>query len=137
MNDYIPSSPFFFRLIKRAMVFLIGLLLLLALLIPAPLQEPGNLTRAPNPAKAAWFLLWTQELVSYSKYLVYVIMLAGLYFLLLPYLAGTPEAEKAQWLPKDQHWINILTLIFFLAISALTVIAMFFRGANWAFVSLL
>lgn len=134
MNDYIPSSPFFFGLIKRAMAILVGLLFLLALLIPAPLQEPGDLAGAPNPAKAAWFLLWTQELVGHSKYLVYVIMLVGLYFLLLPYLPGSPEAKRAQWLPKDQLWVNIVTLTTFLGILFLTIIAMFFRGENWAFV---
>ncbi|MBL7179629.1 MAG: cytochrome B6 [Desulfobacterales bacterium] len=116
------------------MAILVGLLLLLALVIPAPLQEPGDLAAVPNPAKAAWFLLWTQELMGYSKYLVYVIMLVGLYFLLLPYLPGSPEAKRAQWLPKDQLWVSIVTLVAFLGLLFLTVIAMFFRGENWAFV---
>ena len=123
-------------MIKRALVLLIGVLLLLAFIVPAPLQNPGNLEKSPNPAKAAWFFLWIQELVSYSTHLFYVIMLAGLGFFLLPYLPGISEAKQAKWLPKDQQWINIVTLIIFLVISALTIIAMFFRGGNWAFVSL-
>jgi amino acid transporter len=123
-------------MIKRALVLLIGVLLLLAFIVPAPLQNPGNLEKSPNPAKAAWFFLWTQELVSYSTHLIYVIMLVGLGFFLLPYLPGISEAKQAKWLPKDQQWINIVTLIIFLVISALTIIAMFFRGGNWAFVSL-
>jgi amino acid transporter len=136
VKDYIPTSPFLFRMIKRALVLLIGVLLLLAFIVPAPLQNPGNLEKSPNPAKAAWFFLWTQELVSYSTHLIYVIMLVGLGFFLLPYLPGISEAKQAKWLPKDQQWINIVTLIIFLVISALTIIAMFFRGGNWAFVSL-
>ena len=136
MKDYIPTSPFLFRMIKRALVLLIGVLLLLAFIVPAPLQNPGNLEKSPNPAKAAWFFLWIQELVSYSTHLFYVIMLVGLSFFLLPYLPGISEAKQAKWLPKDQQWINIVTLIIFLVISALTIIAMFFRGGNWAFVSL-
>lgn len=136
MKDYIPTSPFLFRMIKRALVLLIGVLLLLAFIVPAPLQNPGNLEKSPNPAKAAWFFLWIQELVSYSTHLIYVIMLVGLGFFLLPYLPGISEAKQAKWLPKDQQWINIVTLIIFLVISALTIIAMFFRGGNWAFVSL-
>lgn len=123
-------------MIKRALVLLIGVLLLLAFIVPAPLQNPGNLEKSPNPAKAAWFFLWIQELVSYSTHLIYVIMLVGLGFFLLPYLPGISEAKQAKWLPKDQQWINIVTLIIFLVISALTIIAMFFRGGNWAFVSL-
>ena len=123
-------------MIKIAMVLLIGVLLLLAFVVPAPLQDPGNLSQAPNPVKAAWFFLWIQELASYSKYLVYIIMLVGLYFLLLPYLPGISEAKQAKWLPKDQQWINLVTLFTFLGILALTIIAMFFRGENWAFVYL-
>ncbi|MDH3876152.1 MAG: hypothetical protein OET07_18575, partial [Desulfobacteraceae bacterium] len=118
MKDYIPTSPFLFRMIKRALVLLIGVLLLLAFIVPAPLQNPGNLEKSPNPAKAAWFFLWIQELVSYSTHLIYVIMLAGLGFFLLPYLPGISEAKQAKWLPKDQQWINIVTLIIFLVISA-------------------
>ena len=136
MRDYVPSSPFFFRIIKRAIVILVGILLLLAVIIPAPLQDPGNLEKSPNPVKAAWFFLWIQELVSYSTKMIYIIMLLGLCFFLLPYLPGISEAKQARWLPKDQQWINIVTVLTFLGILALTVIAMFFRGANWAFVSL-
>lgn len=116
------------------MMLLVIVLLLLALVIPAPLQEPGDLSQPPNPAKAAWFLLWVQELMGYSKHLIYAVMLTAFYFLLLPYLPGSPEAKKAGWLPKDQLWVNIVTLVIFLGILALTLIAMFFRGENWGFV---
>lgn len=116
------------------MAVLIVALLLLAMFIPAPLQAPGNLSQAPSPAKAAWFLLWIQELVGYSTYMIYAVMLVGGYFLLLPYLPGSPEATKAEWLPKDQIGVNIITLLVLGSILALTVIAMFLRGENWVFV---
>jgi len=137
VKDYIPTSPFLFRIIKRAMVLLVGVLLLLAVIVPAPLQDPGNLEKSPNPVKAAWFFLWIQELASYSTNMIYVIMLLGICFFLLPYLPVISESEQARWLPKDQQWVNIVTVFIFLFILALTVVAMFFRGANWAFVSLL
>jgi hypothetical protein len=137
VKDYIPTSPFLFRIIKRAMVLLVGALLLLAVIVPAPLQDPGNLEKSPNPVKAAWFFLWIQELASYSTKTIYIIMLLGICFFLLPYLPGISESEQAGWLPKDQQWVNIVTVFIFLCILALTVVAMFFRGANWGFVSLL
>jgi len=136
MKDFLPSSPYLFRIIKIAMALLLGILLLLAMVIPAPLNEPANITQTPNPAKAAWFFLWIQELVSYSTHLIYIIMLVGLCFFLLPYLPGISEAKQAKWLPKDQQWVNAVTLFTFLGILVLTIIAMFFRGENWAFVSL-
>jgi uncharacterized membrane protein len=134
VKDFLPSSPFFFRIIKRAMVLLVGILFFLGMVIPAPLEEPANIADVPNPVKAAWFFLWIQELASYSKYLVYAVILAGVYFLLLPYHPGVPEAKKAEWLPRDQRVVNIVTIAGFLFITVLTVIAMFFRGKNWAFV---
>jgi hypothetical protein len=136
VKDFLPSSPHLFRIVKIAMVLLVGILLLLAIVVPAPLNEPANITQTPNPAKAAWFFLWVQELASYSKYLVYMIISIGLFFLLLPFLPGISEAKQAKWLPKDQQWVNTVALIVFFGISALTIIAMFFRGENWAFVSL-
>ena len=47
----------------------------LALFVPAPLQGPADPSRVPNPVKSAWFLLWTQELVSWSKELVHPMVL--------------------------------------------------------------
>lgn len=134
MKKYIKSSPYFFSLIKRA--FLVGLLLLLgaALLINAPLQEPADIGRVPNPAKSAWFLLWLQELVSYSKYLIYLVAGTAIGFALLPWWAPTSEDTGARWLARERRLINSLTLILFGAIVILTVIAMFFRGQNWSFV---
>lgn len=116
------------------MVLLVGILFFLGMVIPPPLEEPANIANVPNPVKAAWFFLWIQELASYSKYLVYAVILVGVYFLLLPYHPGTPQAKKAEWLPRDQQMVNIVTIAGFLIIAVLTVIAMFFRGENWAFV---
>ena len=134
MKGYVKSSPFYFRLIGISMALLVALLVILAIFIPAPLKGPADIGSVPNPIKSAWFLLWTQELASYSKYFVYPIILLGLYFLLLPYLPGSLECKRATWFQKDQLLISILTLMIFFAMLVLTVVAMFFRGENWALV---
>lgn len=134
MSDYVRSSPYFFRIIKIAFVLLLAALLIGAFFFPAPLQEPADISRVPNPSKAAWFLMWTQELVSYSNSMVYLIVALGLVFLLLPWLPCSPPAERARWFPRDQRLVNLLTLISFLAIVLLTLIAVYFRGENWSFV---
>ncbi|WP_243371027.1 selenite/tellurite reduction operon b-type cytochrome membrane protein ExtQ [Geotalea sp. SG265] len=134
MKQYIKSSPHFFRLIKMATVAAVLAIALLAVLIPAPLQEPASLSKVPNPVKSAWFLLWIQELVSYSKYLIYAVAATGLFFLFLPWLPSREGSETARWFPGGQRWVTAVTLAVFVAIVALTVIAMFFRGANWSLV---
>lgn len=133
-TDYVKSNPTFFRLILRAMFFCILLLLLLAGLIAAPLQEAADLARVPNPSHSAWFLLWMQELVSYSNTFVYLILAMGAFFCLLPWLPRTEPARWATWFPRDQRFINLTTAASFSLIVALTIIALYFRGENWSFV---
>lgn len=135
MKIYLRSSPYFFRLIKLAFAAGIVALLLLSWFIPAPLQEPADFARVPNPARSAWFLLWMQELVSYASSFVYLIAALAVFFALLPWLPISPPTEKASWLPADQRLVSWLTLIVFAGIVALTLVAMFFRGENWSLVA--
>ena len=134
MRGYVRSSPYFFRLVKISMTLLILVLLVLAALVPAPLQEPANLARVPNPVKSAWFLLWIQELVSYSKYLIYAVLGLAACFTMLPWLSAERIREQAVWLGRDHLPASICALALCAAICTLTVIGMFFRGENWSFV---
>ncbi len=43
-------------------------ILVVSLLFQAPLEEPVNVMHPPNPAKAPWYFLGLQELVSYSAF---------------------------------------------------------------------
>ena len=133
-NGFVKSSPHFFRIISRSMYVLAAALLLLAALIPAPLQEHANPAVTPNPAKSAWFLLWIQELVSWSRFMIYPVMLLGCLFLLLPWLPVGAHIQRGSWFPHQQRTLSAITVIMAVAIVALTVIAMFFRGANWSLV---
>ncbi|MHC1698762.1 MAG: selenite/tellurite reduction operon b-type cytochrome membrane protein ExtQ [Geobacteraceae bacterium] len=133
-HGYVRSSPYFFRRIKIAILLLISVLVFFAAFIPAPLQEPANIARVPNPVKSAWFLLWIQELVSYSNYLIYAVLALAAACVLLPWLPGQSHIKHAAWLQRDTMPVSIGTLLAVTAISALTVMAMFFRGENWAFV---
>lgn len=133
-RGYVKTSPYFFRLIKVALALTLLVLLVLALLIPSPLQEQADIARVPNPVKSAWFLLWIQELVSYSKYLIYLVLALAACFLALPWLSRGTPAQHARWFARERLAINCAALAVFAAVLALTVLAMFFRGANWQFV---
>ena len=133
MKAYLKSSPHFFRLIKRAFWLCTALLLLLAALIPAPLQEAAKLAVVPNPVKSAWFLLWIQELVSYRVWLLYPVMLGGMLFIAMPWLIGRAP-ERAVWFGRGHRTIALIVLVLFVGMLLLTLIGLFFRGENWAFV---
>lgn len=133
MKEYISASPYFFRRIKIFMLLLVCFLLLLAWIFPAPLQEPAQESQVPNPVKAAWFLLWLQELLSYSKQLVYLVLAVGAFFLFLPFISRN-ESERADWFPRDQVWVNLAVVITFWGIVLLTLVAWLCRGVNWNFI---
>lgn len=128
-SGYVPSSPVFFRLIRRSMALFVAAICALAAIFPAPLQEPADLAKVPNPAKSAWFLLWIQELVSYSARLIHVVGLVALLFLLLPY---TPWGARDAGPGKSRWPVVALSFAVFLSIVVLTVVAYFFRGRDWA-----
>ncbi len=132
MKSYCKSSPHLFRLIRRAFWLYACILALAAWLIPAPLQEPANIALVPNPAKSAWFLLWIQELVSYRLWLIYPVVLAGALFTGLPWLIGRAP-DRAVWFGHQHRTIALLVGTAFLGILALTAVALFCRGENWAF----
>jgi hypothetical protein len=131
-QGFVKSSPRFFRLIARSGLLFAAALLLAATIIRAPLQEAANPALTPNPVKSAWFLLWIQELVSYSRYMIYPVMALGSLFLLLPWLPDSGRPYHAAWFPRQQRGVNLLAVGGFVAIVALTVIALYFRGTNWS-----
>ncbi len=133
-NGFVKSSPVFFRLIVRAMYTCVASLLLLAALIPAPLKEQATPAVTPNPAKSAWFLLWIQELVSWSRLMIYPVMLLAGLFLLLPWLPVGTRIHRASWFPHEQKGVSVITLVLAAFILALSIVALFFRGTNWSLV---
>jgi len=134
-KGFVKSSPHFFRLIRIGMFSFVVAMLILAALIPAPLQEPANPALTPNPVKSAWFLLWIQELVSYSGLLIHAVIALGAVILALPWLPGSRHIHRASWFPREQRGVNLATLAVFSAILLLTLIALFLRGSNWSLVS--
>ncbi len=132
-HGFVKSSPRFFLLIRRSGLLFAAALLLLAPLVPAPLQEAANPALTPNPAKSAWFLLWIQELVSWSRLTVYPVLAGAVVFLLLPWVAGTVRLHRASWFPREQRAVTVGALLAAVVVLALTGVAMFLRGANWSF----
>ena len=134
-QGFLKSSPHFFRRIGMAMAAFVTAVLLLAAVVPAPLQEQADPGRVPNPVKSAWFLLWIQELVSYAASLANLVLLLALFTLLLPWLPGQHRTRHASWLAPERRLVNLATLSLLATILLLTAVAMFCRGENWSLVA--
>jgi quinol-cytochrome oxidoreductase complex cytochrome b subunit len=117
-------------------VLTIAAILVVSILFHAPLEEPVNVMHPPNPAKAPWYFLGLQELVSYSAFWggVGIPTLEVIILLLVPYLDRKPHGV-GRWLAKERLLANTLFITFAFVNVVLVIIGTFFRGPNWAFVS--
>ncbi|MEQ1948240.1 MAG: cytochrome b N-terminal domain-containing protein [Bryobacteraceae bacterium] len=125
-------------LLAELFVFVVTLsiILVLALVFDAPLEEPANALHPPNPAKAPWYFLGLQEMVSYSAFWGGV-GVPGIYVLLLmitPYIDRSTKGV-GKWFSKERLLANTIFLTFLLVNLGFIVIGTFFRGPNWSFVT--
>ena len=85
-----------------------------AYFVEAPLKEMANAAVPENPAKAPWYFLGLQELVSYSAFMggVGIPTLALLGLALIPYLDRKNQAIGRWFDNKQGRGVAILSLIF-------------------------
>jgi len=120
---------------RELLLFLLVLaaVLFLAVFWNAPLEEIANPIHPPNPAKAPWYFLGLQELVSYSAFWGGVVV-PGLLItalVLLPYMDRNRKGV-GHWFARERLVANtIFTACLVLAI-VLTIIGTLFRGPNWS-----
>jgi quinol-cytochrome oxidoreductase complex cytochrome b subunit len=117
-------------------VLTVSAILVLSLLFNAPLEEPVNAMHPPNPAKAPWYFLGLQEMVSYSAFwggIGIPGMMVGL-LLAVPYLDRTTHGV-GKWFARERLLANTLFLSLVVLNVIFIVIGTFFRGPNWTFVS--
>lgn len=129
-EDKLPSSPHFFRLIRRGLLVIVVFLLATAWLVPAPLETAADPMRAPNPAKSAWFLLWIQELVSHGTGWMYAVLALAALMVALPWLRRT-TGERAAWFQPGERAVGAVVVALVVAVAALTAVGLFLRGENW------
>jgi quinol-cytochrome oxidoreductase complex cytochrome b subunit len=67
-NEMVPAIPHAFYREFTALMFILAITVVLAFFFDAPLREPANPLVPENPAKAPWYFLGIQELVSYSAF---------------------------------------------------------------------
>ncbi|MBI4903719.1 MAG: cytochrome b N-terminal domain-containing protein [Acidobacteria bacterium] len=123
-------------LVAELFVFIltVAVILVISLLFHAPLEEPVNAMHPPNPAKAPWYFLGLQELVSYSAFWggVGIPGLEVLILMLVPYL-DRGSGGIGKWFAKERLMANTLFLTFTFLNIFLIIIGTLFRGPNWEF----
>jgi quinol-cytochrome oxidoreductase complex cytochrome b subunit len=136
-------------LVRRAAVAMLGTFAVISVLstfIRSPLEEAANALVTPNPAKAPWYFLWLQEIVTDTTFTVagftvngaFVggVVLPGLLLALLtawPWLDRSPAEAAGVWFHRSRKRQNAVFLVVVLLVVALTIVGTFLRGPYWNF----
>ncbi|MBV8352936.1 MAG: cytochrome b N-terminal domain-containing protein [Verrucomicrobia bacterium] len=120
---------------RELLLFLlvVAAVLFLAVFWNAPLEELANPVHPPNPAKAPWYFLGLQELVSYSAFWGGVVVpgVLVLALVLLPYLDHNRKGV-GRWFARDRVVANTIFTVCLVIAIVLTIIGTLFRGPNWS-----
>lgn len=145
-SNSVRSVPHLLRRIALVFLMTTVITLVLALLFPAPLEEPANPSVTPIPAKAPWYFLWLQELIAITTVKIGKITISGgliggilvpgfLLFLALvwPFLDRSPKETIGVWFHRRRKVQNAVFIFICVIIIALIIIALYFRGPYWKF----
>jgi quinol-cytochrome oxidoreductase complex cytochrome b subunit len=136
-------------LTRRALIVTLGTFAIVSILasaIPSPLEEPANALITPNPAKAPWYFLWLQEIVTDTTIrlgsvtingaFLGGVILPGIMVTLLtawPWLDRSGAATAGVWFPRSRRNQNLMFILAMLFVLAFTFVGLFMRGPYWNF----
>jgi len=136
-------------LVRRAAIAVLGTIAaisILSTLVRSPLEEAANALVTPNPAKAPWYFLWLQEIVTDTTFHVGAftvngafvggVLLPGLLVGILtlwPWLDRSPASATGVWFARTRLRQNAVFLALCLVVVVFTLIGTFCRGPYWHF----
>jgi hypothetical protein len=119
-----------------AMIVCTVVLVVWAVLLKAPLEQPATSAKAPNPSKAPWYFLGLQEmLVYYDPWMAGVVLptfiIIGL--IAIPYIDFNPKGNG--YFTFAQRKFAVVTFLFGFIVLWVTLIVLgtILRGPNWNF----
>ena len=105
-------------------------LIFISAILQAPLLEEANPNITPNPAKAPWYFLGLQELLSYWDPQIAGVMIPLLIgvaaFMAIPYIDRNKENK-----PSKRKYAIMLWTFFLAGAGTLSLIGILFRGPGW------
>ena len=119
-----------------AMVICTVILIVWAIVLKAPLEQPASSARIPNPSKAPWYFLGLQEmLVYFDPWMAGVVLptmiVQGL--IALPYIDFNQKGNGYYTFAHRKFAITTFLFGFIVLWCVLIVLGTFLRGPNWNF----
>src|SRR5271156_4119510 len=134
VEEKLHTWPFLVRNEFLMSILVIIVLTVWSLLLNAPLEQPSNTTRTPNPSKAPWYFLGLQEmLVFFDPWYAGVVLpsfiIVGL--MLIPYLDINPKGNGYYTFRERKFELMSFFLGFHVLWVSFIIIGTFFRGPGW------
>ena len=135
-KDRIFTWPYLTRNEFLCAILIMVILTVWSIVIDAPLEEPANPTRTPNPSKAPWYFLGLQEmLVYFDPWIAGVVfptlIIVGL--MAIPYIDRNPKGNGYYTWRERKFAISTFLFGFFVLWIVLIVVGTFLRGPGWNF----
>ncbi len=119
-----------------ALVICTAALIVWAIMLPAPLEQPADPNVAPNPAKAPWYFLGLQEMLVYFDPWLAGVVFPGLIIvglIAIPYIDKNPRGNGYYTFKERPFAISTFLFGFVILWVVLIVFGTFLRGPNWNF----
>jgi hypothetical protein len=107
-----------------------------SLVLDAPLEDPANPSRTPNPSKAPWYFLGLQEMLVYfdpwiAGVVLPTIIIVGL--MAIPYIDKNPKGNGYYTFTERKFAVTIFLFGFLVLWLSLIILGTFLRGPGWNF----
>jgi cytochrome b/b6/petD-like protein len=132
--DKVHAWPYWIRAEFIAGAIMILVLLVWSLGIDAPLEEPANPAKTPNPSKAPWYFLGLQEMLVYfdpwiAGVVLPSIVIVGL--MVIPYVDINPKGNGYYTFGERKFAISVFLFGFLGLWIGMIFIGVFLRGPGW------
>ena len=135
-KDRIFTWPLLTRNEFLCAILIMVILTVWSVALDAPLEQPANPTKTPNPSKAPWYFLGLQEmLVYFDPWLAGVVfptlIIVGL--MAIPYIDKNSKGNGYYTWQQRKFAISTFVFGFFALWLMMTFVGTFLRGPGWNF----
>lgn len=135
-QDRIHTWPYLARNEFLSAIILMIILTVWAILLDAPLEEPANPSRTPNPSKAPWYFLGLQEMLVYfdpwiAGVVLPTLVIVGL--MAIPYIDPNKKGNGYYTFKERPFAISVFLFGFVVLWLSLIILGTFLRGPGWNF----
>ena len=134
LPDKVHTWPYLVRAEFISGCVLMLVLMIWSITVDAPMEDPSNPTKTPNPSKAPWYFLGLQEMLVYFDPWIAGVILPSLIIvglMVIPYVDTNPRGNGYYTIKERPFAIfNFLFGFLFMWCGMIT-IGVFFRGPGW------